>query len=171
MFLENPILSEIVLASDRYHLLDILSTDLPLKLTIPKIDENVFWRRCYIQRWPQSLPHEVQDIEISEIVHCHDVRKYSNVFSARNSVIGPSSRIPTPLKRRRRITGKKSWKDCYIEMHIREYLENLKPENYDAEKVRYQVFLTYKYINTGNNIIRDHKILRGIKILTRNLNI
>lgn len=138
MFSEIPILSEIPLPVDRYHLLDILSTDLPLSLTIPKINENVYWRRCYIQRWPKNIPFHVQDVEIVEIVHCNDIRKRSSVYSVKDTESGSGSRISTATKRKLsndQDNSKKSWKIWYVEMHIREYFENLKPTNYDAQMV------------------------------------
>lgn len=121
---------------DRYHLLDILSTDLPLNLTIPTINENVYWKRCYIHRWPKSIPHRVEDIEILETVISKNHQKFNSVSTAKDSDSG-SSRSSTGKKRRSSYHSnrKKSWKEWYVEMYVREYLEKQKPENYDAEKV------------------------------------
>lgn len=130
-------MNEIVLPVDRYHLLDILSTDLPLSITIAKINENIYWQRCYKKRWPKELPHQVKAVEIFEIVHSNDIRKSSLVYSSKGSDRSGSSRNST-TNRKSNYTDieKKTWKQCYIEMHVRDYLEKLKPEQYNAEEVR-----------------------------------
>lgn len=39
---------------------------------------------------------------------------------------------------------KKSWKEWFVEMHVREYLMKLKPQNYDAEKVMLRTYSVIK---------------------------
>lgn len=156
LFLENPVLNEIVLPIDRYLLLDILETDLPLKLTIPKIPDDVYWKRCYLEKWPRQQPVNVRPIEISEIFRGDGSRRLSSTFSVngsngstggRNSMSGSQS---SQLSQEpRKIVGntknidydKRTWKEYYIEMYLKEYLENMKPEEYDAEKVKINIRL------------------------------
>lgn len=129
---------------------DILSTSLPLALTIPKISDDIYWKRCYVERWPTKLPKDIADIEIEEIVKLNDIRKCSSVYSIKEN--GEDDRAHESVKDSRRssrvsavctsrkkddnMTDNKTWKEYYIEMHIKEFFENLSPENYNAEKVR-----------------------------------
>lgn len=116
-------------------MLDILSVDLPLKLTVPLIEEDVYWRRCFINKWPKKIPFDVAEVESYEIVKISSSRKSSinESISSRRS-----SRRSSKEERRKsslNLEQKRSWKECFFEMYVKEYLETMKPENYDAEKV------------------------------------
>ncbi|KAJ3654632.1 hypothetical protein Zmor_013807 [Zophobas morio] len=127
----KPLLDEIPLTIDQCLLLDILPTELPLGLTIPKINDDIYWKRCYLQRWPKLIPENVSlDIQISEIVK---VNNGSRKSSTTNSASSQRSRKSSQEQQK---SNKRTWKECFLEMHLREYLEKLKPEDYDAEKIK-----------------------------------
>ncbi|XP_044267221.1 dynein regulatory complex subunit 5-like [Tribolium madens] len=135
---EKPILEEIVVTIDRCLLLNILPTDLPLTLTVPKIDGDVYWKRCYLQKWPKSIPENVSlDVQINEIVKVSNSRK-----SSEESERSRKSSTTEHFKR--------TWKECFLETHICEYLEKLKPEDYDAEKIKELADLCTDYVKILN---------------------
>ncbi|XP_068904542.1 dynein regulatory complex subunit 5-like [Tenebrio molitor] len=127
----NPILEEIALTIDRCFLLNILSTDLPQNLTIPRINDDIYWKRCYLKKWPKLIPENVStDVQINEIVR---VNNGSRKSSTANSVASPRSKKSSLQQQN---PNQRNWKECFLEMHLRDYLEKLKPEDYDAEKIK-----------------------------------
>ncbi|XP_055700746.1 dynein regulatory complex subunit 5 [Phlebotomus papatasi] len=52
----NPVYSEVTYDVDRNYLLDILSLDIPVADLSTKIQEDVFWERFFMSRWPQYCP-------------------------------------------------------------------------------------------------------------------
>ncbi|XP_076231005.1 dynein regulatory complex subunit 5 [Calliopsis andreniformis] len=52
----NPIIEELPTCEDRADLIEILPTDLPLELTIKKIDDEYYWERCSKNRWSSNNP-------------------------------------------------------------------------------------------------------------------
>nr|XP_015836066.1 PREDICTED: T-complex-associated testis-expressed protein 1 isoform X2 [Tribolium castaneum] len=131
---EKPILDEIIVTIDRCFLLNILPTDLPLALTVPKIHDDIYWKRCYLQRWPKVIPENVSlDVQINEIVKVSNSRK-----SSEESERSRKSSAEAGFKR--------TWKECFLEIHICEYLEKLKPEKYDAEKIKELADLCTDYV-------------------------
>lgn len=124
-------MEEIVLTIDRCLLLNILSTDLPLTMTVPKIGDDIYWKRCYLQKWPKIISENVAtDVQINESVKVNNSRKSSN-----DNNNGTDTSIKSRKSSMEEEPFKRSWKECFLEAHIREYLEKLKPEDYDAEKV------------------------------------
>lgn len=113
-------MDEIQSPIDRNHLLDLLSTNLPISLTIPRINDDIYWKKCFKNRWPTlSTPkHCNEEVDVNfSIVRTN----FSTNSSRRSSLKTQTSR---------------SWKECYIETHVKEYLENLRCEDYDAEKIK-----------------------------------
>lgn len=55
-FTANPVYSEVTYDVDRNYLLDILSLDIPVADLSTKIQEDVFWERFFMSRWPQYCP-------------------------------------------------------------------------------------------------------------------
>ncbi|KAJ8981722.1 hypothetical protein NQ317_003787 [Molorchus minor] len=151
---DKPILDEIVLSIDRYLLIDILPTHLPLHLTIPKINDDMYWMRCYAERWPLNLPHDVKPLEIFEVLRSNNTRTLSNSCNGNNAHGKSSTRgsttnvakIESRDKLKRNNPDQRNWKEFYIEMHMKEYLESLKPEQYDAEKMKELSDLCSSYI-------------------------
>ncbi|KAJ8913522.1 hypothetical protein NQ315_017073 [Exocentrus adspersus] len=148
---DNPILDEIILSVDRYLLLDILDTNLPLKLTVPRIPDDVYWRKCYLEKWPKQLPDKVKPVEFTEIFR--DTRKLSSACSDGNGRISRRSSQASLGKIKTKTfiskdSDKKTWKQCYLEMYLKDYLENLKPENYDAKKMKELSDLCSPYVKT-----------------------
>lgn len=56
ILLGNPLYEELILDEDRNRLLELLSTDLPFELSVPLLDEEYYWERCYLERWPDLSP-------------------------------------------------------------------------------------------------------------------
>ncbi|XP_059621315.1 dynein regulatory complex subunit 5 [Phlebotomus argentipes] len=52
----NPVYSEVPFDVERNYLLDILSLDFPVADLSAKIQEDVFWERFFMSRWPQCCP-------------------------------------------------------------------------------------------------------------------
>lgn len=44
-----------LLAKDRELFLQILNTDVPLQLLVDNIKNDIFWKRCYLSKWNDSL--------------------------------------------------------------------------------------------------------------------
>ncbi|KAK7873474.1 hypothetical protein R5R35_011821 [Gryllus longicercus] len=90
-FEKNPILDELP-PCNRDQLLEILSTELPLELTVLKVPDGIYWQRCCEEKWdsvsetriligthnftgrstPGSIVSELAYFQQSEISHlCH----------------------------------------------------------------------------------------------------
>ncbi|RZC32807.1 NLRC3-like [Asbolus verrucosus] len=174
----NPVLDEITLTIDRCLLLNILSTNLPLKLTVPKISDDIYWKRCYLDRWPKLLPQDVHlDFQMSEIVkvHSNNSRKSSDVGNSNSkSRASSKSRHSSVVQQN---SNERTWKGCFLETHIREYLEKLKPECYDAVEIKelsdlcgaYVKILNIRELQCSENSpsrIPLNAILTGLETLT-----
>lgn len=66
-----------------------------------------------------------------------NVKRRGSIYSPKDSESGIDNKVTTARNRRHSSCqdSQKSWKEWYLEMHVKEYLERLKPENYVAEKV------------------------------------
>lgn len=53
---EYPIFSEISDIEDRNYLLDIIDTKIPIDILANHITEDVFWRRCFTDKWSNFYP-------------------------------------------------------------------------------------------------------------------
>lgn len=130
--LVHPLFKEIPLLADRLLLLNVLATDLPLEITVPIIHEDVYWRRCYEKRWPKQLPKNVAN-EVT-FPMCS-----SNTSSRSETVIDDShtnhSEDVSPIINNLSCFETKTWKHYYLEMHVKVFLEYLRPEEYEPEKV------------------------------------
>ncbi|XP_011862979.1 PREDICTED: T-complex-associated testis-expressed protein 1-like [Vollenhovia emeryi] len=51
---DNPILEDLPTCADRDVLLEILPTDLPFELTIPRIEDEFYWERAAKDRWEHN---------------------------------------------------------------------------------------------------------------------
>lgn len=159
IFAERPIFDELVLLSDVCALLDLLPTNLPLHLTVPRIDSDIFWLRCYKERWPLAPPKgkrfsetvqlNVEDNTNSEETHFDE--QNSREESSKENDNGESvcsdkksirSRIIEGTVSKRR--GEASWKQCFLEEHLRETLESTEPGRYNVEKVTCVQLLVFK---------------------------
>lgn len=148
--------------TDILSLLDILPTDLPLPLTVTHIAYDCYWLRCYQNRWPQKPPigrnfseienltqdrKEVVDFSSSLTLNNRTESNKSLEESNKHKSTGGNSResiksSPSSAVSSRTIKNEsrlKTWKELYLEMHIKEYLENLEPENYNPEKVSFSL--------------------------------
>lgn len=137
--LVQPLFKEIPLLADRLLLLDVLATDLPLEITVPIIHEDVYWRRCYEERWPKQLPEHVASEVNFPICSSNTSSRTDNVIDdSRTSHTEDVSPIINDLS-----CGfeTKTWKHYYLEMHVKDFLEKLRPEEYESEKViLYQLY-------------------------------
>lgn len=109
-------------------LLSILATDLPLEITVPVIHEDVYWKRCYEGRWPNQLPKNIKE-DVSFPMYTSTTRS-SSIETIDSNTNKSQSTFQT-----NDLSFTKTWKDYYLEMHIKEYLEYLRPEEYEPEKV------------------------------------
>nr|XP_022918868.1 T-complex-associated testis-expressed protein 1-like [Onthophagus taurus] len=134
------LLNELPLLANVISLLDILRVDLPLKLTVPKIAYEVYWLRCYKERWPKN---SVIDRSFSEVEKLTNERKVVN-----EKIIDKNER--------------KTWKELYLEKHVQEYLENLDPEHYDVEKINDLYILCKDYVTSLN--VRELRAPTSINI-------
>lgn len=57
---EQPIFREITDIEDRNYLLDIIDVDTPIKDLAAHIQEDVFWKRCFRNRWSNYYPPVIQ---------------------------------------------------------------------------------------------------------------
>ncbi|GAB0088129.1 uncharacterized protein DMENIID0001_025110 [Sergentomyia squamirostris] len=55
-WIANPIYSELIFDVDRNYLLDILNLDFPVSDLSAKIQEDSFWQRFFMAKWPQCYP-------------------------------------------------------------------------------------------------------------------
>lgn len=92
----------------------MLSVSLPLDLTIPRIHEDIYWKRCYLHRWPTLLPKNSP----GDNMHPENT----------SSSLTYTSKLDIKFE-------KKTWKHHYVEMHLQDFFENLAPEEYDIDKV------------------------------------
>ncbi|XP_071052582.1 uncharacterized protein [Onthophagus taurus] len=134
------LLNELPLLANVISLLDILRVDLPLKLTVPKIAYEVYWLRCYKERWPKN---SVIDRSFSEVEKLTNERKVVD-----EKIIDKNER--------------KTWKELYLEKHVQEYLENLDPEHYDVEKINDLYILCKDYVTSLN--VRELRAPTSINI-------
>lgn len=143
-------------------LLDILPTDLPLHLTVNNITYDCYWLRCYRARWPNKPPLGRNFSEVENLLQRkEDTRNVTSSPQNNESIRAPNnhSTLKTSSEKSTgsnslnssvisaKINGEKSWKELYLEMHLREYLENLEPENYDPEQVWH--FQSVKFDDCG----------------------
>lgn len=56
---EYPIFSDIPNIEDRNYLLDIIDTHIPISVLANHITEDVFWRRCFTDKWTNFYPSVV----------------------------------------------------------------------------------------------------------------
>lgn len=100
----------------------------------------------------------VKPIEITDIFRVNESRRLSSVYSTsesnggRSSLSDSQSSQSSQRSRGKNMGNKKSmdsnnrtWKEHYIEMYLKEYLENLKPEEYDAEKAKINIRLGFPH--------------------------
>ncbi|XP_050306843.1 dynein regulatory complex subunit 5-like [Anthonomus grandis grandis] len=143
---ERPLLDEIILLEDRFLLLDLLPESLPLELTIPRISDEVYWKKCYLIRWPKKVAKIKEDFGYLS----HIVRNGVNVLnedfiseqlgskngksSASGSKRSKPSRKYSDISTERPVG--RTWKKIYCEMHVKDYLERLRPEDYNPEKIK-----------------------------------
>lgn len=141
----------------------MLPCDLPLELTVPNIREDVYWKRCLLNRWPK--------------VHrsCVDEDNVFPLHPSKRIAISQSNNENDNTKHRRAYDQNgisyRSWKSRYLEMHVQEYLERLAPEEYDTEKVAMLSYRLQSDIRTifkisVNNGCPGH--LRNNSIITTN---
>ncbi|KAF7270060.1 dynein regulatory complex subunit 5-like [Rhynchophorus ferrugineus] len=144
---DNPVLDEIIQLEDRYLLLDLLSENLPLEVTIPRINDEIYWKKCFLKRWPKKYPplktnvplqqfirnslNEANEEFLKETLQKESSNQQSQVGSRRSSrtSCGTSSV-------KSEIVNDISWKRLYVETHVQEYLESLEPERYNPEKMK-----------------------------------
>lgn len=112
--------------------MELLPTDLPLELTVPIIYEDVYWKRCYLERWPRALPKNISE-DVTYPIYA------STTSSTTVSVIDGINEVSDILETEAVFYVKKTWKHFYLEMHFREFLELLPPEEYEPEKVGFAI--------------------------------
>lgn len=99
----------------------------------------MYWKRCYLSKWSQKLPilSEAEN-QFSHIV------KYQGVSSPKGNFDKTSLVLKETIKTCAVKVGeellvkggqKRTWKKCFCEMHVKDYLKNLRPEEYNPEKV------------------------------------
>ncbi|XP_066255161.1 dynein regulatory complex subunit 5 [Euwallacea similis] len=187
---ELQVLDEIVLNEDKHLLLDVLPVELKLELTIPKINDEVYWKKCCVHRWPKKVPDIKTQTEAIEIVR-EGIREnkgfFSNVSDRHTTNKSASSSSNSSS---RKTSGKsslkgnaqeqqqvKTWKKFYCEMHVKDYLENLKPEEYNPEKIKelcdlcgpyVQILRIQQMISSENspNKIPLNSVITGLPHLT-----
>lgn len=131
LFSVQPLFKEIPQLADRLLLLDVLPTELSLESTVPIIHEDVYWKRCYEERWPKQLPNDI-------IYSTHACR--SSTPSSTDKTITHYNAHKSEYVSKI-VDDIRTWKCCYLEMHVKEVLENLRPEDYEPEEV--SKFSTY----------------------------
>lgn len=128
--LVQPLFKEIPQLADRLLLLGILATNLPLEITVPIIHEDVYWKRCYEERWPKQLPRNVTEDFIFPM--------YSSTSSRSETVDSSNTNHSESALQNNDLSSgikTKTWKHYYLEMHLKEFLEYLRPEEYEPEAV------------------------------------
>ncbi|GJQ82478.1 hypothetical protein Trydic_g14469 [Trypoxylus dichotomus] len=168
---EKPLVNELPVLPDIMSLLDILPTTLPLNLTAGHIAYDCYWLRCYRDRWPKKPPIGRNFSEIESLQQeKKQVLTYSSSLSSDNSEIGDRSSKTGSSEKLSKVSSQyskesspssplsrntaqneetlKTWKEFYFEMHIKEYLENLEPENYDGEKIKEITSLCKDYVTS-----------------------
>ncbi|KAL3281064.1 hypothetical protein HHI36_004288 [Cryptolaemus montrouzieri] len=118
----HPKLDEILLPEDRCSLLNILPVDLPLELTVSKIEDNIYWKKCSLNKWPTQMPRNV----INKRMFAFPTRSDKNESLDATSLGSEDDLV---------YIAEKSWKQYYLENYIKEFLEKLQPEQYDPEKL------------------------------------
>uniref|UniRef100_A0AAR5Q2L6 Uncharacterized protein n=1 Tax=Dendroctonus ponderosae TaxID=77166 RepID=A0AAR5Q2L6_DENPD len=147
-WIEWPILDEIVLQEDRLLLLDILAETVPLELAVSHINDEVYWEKCYLNRWPNKLPKDTAKSRSSKTTGAQTGNKLEA----------------------------NAWKKYYCEMHLRDYLESLKPENYNPVEIKQLCGLCGPYVDAleiheticseaSNGKIPLHALLTGLEHL------
>uniref|UniRef100_A0A1L8DMB9 Putative ran gtpase-activating protein n=1 Tax=Nyssomyia neivai TaxID=330878 RepID=A0A1L8DMB9_9DIPT len=53
-----PVYSEVIFSVDRNYLLDILSLNIPVADLSAKIQDDIFWERFFMSKWPQCCPQD-----------------------------------------------------------------------------------------------------------------
>lgn len=130
-----PIYKEIPLLSDRLLLLDLLPLDLPLELAVKHIYEDVYWKRCYYSKWPKTLPKDPPEENIFPSIVSHSSSSSSSETAVNGNNHKNNLKDHLGSVKDGQNNKPKSWKHYYLEMYLREFLQNLKPEEYDSEKV------------------------------------
>lgn len=125
-FPDFPKLDEICSPEDKCMLLNILPTNLPLELVVSKVNDNIYFKKCAIERWYHLIPINIKEKNMF-IFNSTELKKEEPL---ENTEIKEYS-----IKNDDLFTESKNWKEHYLENHMREYLENLKPEDYDPEQV------------------------------------
>lgn len=106
-----------------------------------KINEDIYWKRAHMARWPKSPPlcKSYNDVP--------SYRKNSNIFSSLSSIYSSSTYNDVSRRSSKIIFsgeqkfGVKTWKEYYLERHLAEALEVLAPEDYNPEEVCYCYWL------------------------------
>lgn len=65
IYTEVPILSEIPKQADKNYILENLDVNLPIKLLSTHIREDIFWKRCFRNRWRNCFPENTNKRWIS----------------------------------------------------------------------------------------------------------
>ncbi|XP_044750313.1 dynein regulatory complex subunit 5-like [Coccinella septempunctata] len=131
---DNPLLDEICSPEDRCILLNILPTNLPLCITVPIINDNFYWKKSALERWPHLMPTNVTECDMFTFPS-KAIEKKS--FDCDDENISDTSLYTENSSEKTGVfTETKSWKQYYLENHIKEYLEKLQPEEYDPEEMK-----------------------------------
>ncbi|XP_066143294.1 dynein regulatory complex subunit 5 [Euwallacea fornicatus] len=157
---ELQVLDEIALDEDRCLLLDLLSVELRLELTIPKINDEVYWRKCCVHRWPNKVADIKTRTEAIGAVRdgTHESNEGFESNASDHTTNKPASSGSGSLSRTSQKSSLKgnaqgrqqgnTWKKFYCEMHVKDHFENLKPEEYSPEKVKELCDLCGPYVQT-----------------------
>lgn len=115
--LVRPLFKEIPQLADRLFLLDVLATDdIQLEVSVPIIDEDLYWKRCYERRWPKHMPENyLQDV-------AYHIRSFSDGITEFNNQKSEDD-------------FSRTWKHHYLEMYVKELLEHLNLEQCALEAV------------------------------------
>ncbi|XP_045471981.1 dynein regulatory complex subunit 5-like [Harmonia axyridis] len=144
---------DICLPEDKCMLLNILPTNLPLHLTVPIIKDNIYWKKCALLRWPQKMPMNITDSGMfifnspNSKEEKHEDKEDLQVDGEKsyNSEIDESSSVNSLLP-----YDRKTWKEYYLENHIKEYLEKMEPAEYDPEQMKKICDICGPFVRTLN---------------------
>lgn len=117
--------------NDKLYLVDILPCDLPLYLTVPIVNDDNYWRRCYIDKWPKApKPYVEDETLVFEKIESNGLDEMDDT----SVMVKSSSEIDVSVREH---FGPKKWKSHFLERYIQEYLENLNPEDYNQDYVSF----------------------------------
>lgn len=132
--------------------------NLPLELTIPIIESDSYWQRCFFDRWPGTCPpnryltHRNKRIESEngslDGEDTNDITIDNNDDEILHLNSAHSSKISNPLLQYIRsksrvndyadggnIIVRKTWKQCFVEKYVQEELEEMSPDMFNPEYV------------------------------------